>query len=145
MIEARFRMWFDGTDYWVKKWCLHLQIFDSWLLSNVFEKSLKIGRKNLWKSLDFFGLGDYEPWSNSKSVFLYRFWWTTNINKLSLVGMQLREKYKENFDVSRPSGVTSSMQTKGLRSKRRNSPSNESLYRVSQKKRYGNSTGCRAS
>jgi hypothetical protein len=32
-----------------------------------------------------------------------------NINKLSLVGMQLPEKYKENFDVSREgpsSGVT---------------------------------------
>jgi hypothetical protein len=25
-----------------------------------------------------------------------------NMNKLSLVGMQLSEKYKENFDVSRP-------------------------------------------
>ena len=41
--------------------------------------------------------------------------------KLSLVGMQLPEKYKENFDISSEapsSGVT----TKGLRSKRQNSP-----------------------
>jgi hypothetical protein len=57
--KAHFRMWFDGT----KKRCLHSQFFDSWLPSKVFEKSLKIGRINLWKSLmNFFGLGDYEPW-----------------------------------------------------------------------------------
>jgi hypothetical protein len=36
------------------------------LLSKVFEKSLTIGRKNLGKSLDFFGLGDYEPCSTSR-------------------------------------------------------------------------------
>ena len=44
-----------------------------------------------------------------------------SVNKLSLVGMQLPEKFKENFDVSSEvpsSGVTG---TKGLRSKRRNS------------------------
>ena len=41
-----------------------------------------------------------------------------NMNKLSLVGMQLPEKYKQNFDVS-----SEGLQTKGLRSKRRNSPS----------------------
>jgi hypothetical protein len=40
-----------------------------------------------------------------------------NMNKLSLVGMQLPEKYEENFDVS-----SEGLQTKGLRSKRRNSP-----------------------
>jgi hypothetical protein len=40
-----------------------------------------------------------------------------NMNKLSLVGMQLPEKYKQNFDVS-----SEGLQTKGLRSKRRNSP-----------------------
>ena len=40
-----------------------------------------------------------------------------NMNKLSLVGMQLPEKYKEIFDVS-----SEGLQTKGLRSKRRNSP-----------------------
>jgi hypothetical protein len=54
-------MWFDGTIITGYKWCLHSQFFDSLLLSNVFEKSLKIGRKNIWKSLNFFGLGDYEP------------------------------------------------------------------------------------
>jgi hypothetical protein len=47
--------------------------------------------------------------------------------KLSLVGMQLPAKYKENFDVSSegPSSGYSRhalLQTKGLRSKRRNSP-----------------------
>ena len=41
------------------------------------------------------------------------------MNKLSLAGMELPEKCKENFDVSSPS---SGLQTKGLRSKRRNSP-----------------------
>jgi hypothetical protein len=41
------------------------------------------------------------------------------MNKLLFVGMQLPEKYKENFDVS--SEVTPD-QMKGLRSKRRNSP-----------------------
>ena len=49
------------------------------------------------------------------------------MNKLSLAGMQLPEKYEENFDVSSegPSsgaGRVWSNQTKGLRSKRRNSP-----------------------
>jgi hypothetical protein len=45
------------------------------------------------------------------------------MNKLSLVGIQLPEKYKENFDVASEgpsSGVT--IGTKDLRSKRRHSP-----------------------
>ena len=50
----------------------------------------------------------------------YRSTSTVYMNKLSLVGMQLPEKYKENFDVS--SEGPSSGVTKGLRSKRRNSP-----------------------
>jgi hypothetical protein len=29
------------------------------------QKSLKIGSKNVWKSLNFFGLGNYEPWVSS--------------------------------------------------------------------------------
>jgi hypothetical protein len=40
------------------------------------------------------------------------------MNKLSLVGMQLPEKYKENFDVSSEAEGPSSGVTKGLRSKR---------------------------
>jgi hypothetical protein len=40
---------------------LTLASFRQRLLSKVFEKSLKIGTKNLRKSLDIFGLGDYEP------------------------------------------------------------------------------------
>ena len=31
--------------------------------SKVFEKSLKIGIKNLRRFLDIVGIGDYEPWS----------------------------------------------------------------------------------
>ena len=43
------------------------------------------------------------------------------MNKLSLVGMQIPEKYKENFDVS-SEGPSSGVTNSGLRSKRRNSP-----------------------
>jgi hypothetical protein len=46
------------------------------------QRSLKIGRKNLWKSLNIFGLGDYEPCYNyCHTCYVYR-----NLNKF-LVGM----------------------------------------------------------
>ena len=56
---------------------------------------------------------------------IHKYMHDTQVNKLSLVGMQLPEKYKENFEVSGEgpsSGLTPYLQTKGLHSKRRNSP-----------------------
>ena len=61
---AFYRMWFDGTNYRVKM-VFTLANFST---ADCFQRSLKIGRKNLSKSLNIFDLGDYKPCINVLSI-----------------------------------------------------------------------------